>query len=137
MKILTATRQGADRADDFCYAVEGEIVTVSVVCDSPRCGCDRALGGLNSHRATTTVMVREVDLTIDDLGIAALGYLETSGWAEHIARSSTPEDGPEPVKSLALELVQFSADIASDFDEGAVLRVAYDRVDGSYRFQAA
>lgn len=134
--MLTATSQGADRADDFCYAVEGEIVTVTVVCDSPRCGCDRALGGLNSHRATTTVMVREVDLTIDDLGLAALGYLESAGWAELIAGRSMP-DGPDPVRSLALELVQFSADIASDFDEGTVLRVALDRVDGSYKFRPA
>jgi hypothetical protein len=41
------------------------------------------------------------------------------------------------VQALALELVQFSVEIASGFDEGVVLRVAYDRVDGSYIFRSA
>jgi hypothetical protein len=53
MKILTATAQGADREDDFCNAIEGEIVVPAMVCDSPNCGCDRSFSGLNSHTATT------------------------------------------------------------------------------------
>jgi hypothetical protein len=137
MKILTATAQGADRDDDFCYAIEGEIVMASVVCDSPNCGCDRALGGLNSHRATTTVMVRDLDLTMGDLETATVGYLESAGWATMIAEHSGPEDGPDPVRAVAHELMQDTLEVAAEFGEGVILRMAYDRQDDSWVFAPA
>jgi hypothetical protein len=135
MKILTATAQGADREDDFCNAIEGEIVVPAMVCDSPNCGCDRSFSGLNSHTATTTLMVREVDLTIDDLEEAAIGWAEAGGWAKLITENPEPDDGPEPVRAFARDLVQDSADFAADYAEGTILHVRYDRADESWTFE--
>ncbi len=73
MKVLTATvtTQGY-RGNDFDYCVEGELVHIGMVCAKDRsdpdggCGCGRAFAGLNSHRATTTAMIREIDFTRSD-----------------------------------------------------------------------
>ncbi|HEX2314678.1 MAG TPA: hypothetical protein VHJ17_13135 [Thermomonospora sp.] len=90
MKLLTATSvtQGY-RDNDFDWCVEGELVQIGVVCDRDRedpdgaCGCGRAFAGLNSHRATTTAMVREVP-----------GFTETD-YVEAI-RSSLQQQGYDP-----------------------------------------
>lgn len=88
MKLLTATseRQG-ERDGDFCYAVEGELVLLGLVCaddeknpDGP-CGCGRAFSGMSSMRATTTALVRDLDLTYDDLRMAVEAYYVTAGYA--------------------------------------------------------
>ena len=66
MKVLVATSQTqGQRENDFNFCVEGELVTVGLVCATDRydpdggCGCGRAFAGLNSHRATTTAKVKE------------------------------------------------------------------------------
>jgi hypothetical protein len=135
MKILTATTQGADRDDDFSAATEGEIVVAQMICDNPDCGCDRSFGGLNSHSATSTVMVREVDLTVDELVEAAIGYLESAGWTKVIIDNPEPDDGPNPVRSFARDLIQDSIDFAADFDVGRVLRMLFDREDETWSFE--
>jgi hypothetical protein len=82
MKILTAIRatQG-QRASDFNCCIEGEVVTfVGVLCDTDRredpdggCGCGRAFAGLNSHKGTTTAVVRDIDgYTFEDLAAAGM-----------------------------------------------------------------
>jgi hypothetical protein len=64
LKALVATARGQGvRANDFCFAVEGELVHVGFVCDSDThdadgpCGCGRSLSGVTSGFATTTVRV--------------------------------------------------------------------------------
>ncbi|GAA1557240.1 hypothetical protein GCM10009678_45290 [Actinomadura kijaniata] len=97
MKLLTATSvtQGY-RDNDFDWCVEGELVHIGVVCARDRddpdggCGCGRSFAGLNSHRATTTAMVREVPgFTEDDYVEAIRSSLEQQGYdpsfAEHEA----------------------------------------------------
>ncbi|MBW8480743.1 DUF7715 family protein [Actinomadura parmotrematis] len=97
MKLLTATNttQGY-RDNDFDWCVEGELVHIGVVCARDRddpdggCGCGRAFAGLNSHRATTTAMVREVPgFTEADYREAIRSSLEQQGYdpsyAEHEA----------------------------------------------------
>ncbi|MFC9974802.1 hypothetical protein ACFVH6_28255 [Spirillospora sp. NPDC127200] len=97
MKLLTATdvTQGY-RDNDFDWCVEGELVHIGVVCARDRddpdggCGCGRAFAGLNSHRATTTAMVREIEgFTEADYVEAIRSSLEQQGYdaayAEHEA----------------------------------------------------
>lgn len=91
MKALVATaRTQGQRPDDFTHCVDGELVYLGVVCDRDRydpdgpgaCGCGRAFIGLNSHRATTTVEVREVALDRGDFEEALRSSLEQAGWDE-------------------------------------------------------
>ncbi len=86
MKLLTATREGqGDRDGDFCFAVEGELVFVGFVCATDRrdpsggCGCGRAFSGLSSRKATTTALVRDLDLSYDDVSLALADHFVTTG----------------------------------------------------------
>ena len=76
LKVLTAVAQPVNpEPTDFSFAVDGELVVLNpMVCDSGSCGCERAAIGLGSRRATTTVMVSERDMTVDDIarGLASL-----------------------------------------------------------------
>src|SRR6476661_9452163 len=93
MKLLTATseRQG-ERDGDFCHAVEGELVLLGLVCADDEknpdgaCGCGRAFSGMSSMRATTTALVRELELTYDDLRMAVEAYYVTAGYAARLER---------------------------------------------------
>lgn len=87
MKVLVATNdtQG-QRTNDFCYCIEGELVTVGLICAADEsdpdggCGCGRAFAGLNSHKATTTAKVKEVELSEEDYVEALRSSLEVQGW---------------------------------------------------------
>jgi hypothetical protein len=87
MKVLVATNntQG-QRTNDFCFCVEGELVTVGLVCAADEsdpdggCGCGRAFAGLNSHKATTTAKVKDVELSEEDYVEALRSSLEQQGW---------------------------------------------------------
>ena len=69
MKILVCTSEGQGARDnDFCWTNEGEAALVGERCDSHEkgsvdgsCGCGRALMGLETRKASTTVRVAEVD----------------------------------------------------------------------------
>ncbi|GAC52445.1 DUF7715 family protein [Gordonia amicalis] len=138
MKVLTATASGATRHDDFCHAVEGEIVLPSwVVCDSRTCGCDRAFGGLNSHQATTTIMVRDLDLTVEDLTAATFGYLESAGWAELLRADADAGDSTDPAAAYALELLVPTLVLAAQLDPGTIIRVAYNRRADAWEYAVA
>lgn len=86
MKLLTATheRQG-DEDGDFCFAIEGELVLLGVVCATDAadldggCGCGRAFSGMSSLRATTTALVRDLDVSLDDVRAAVEGYYASAG----------------------------------------------------------
>jgi len=137
MKVLTATSSGATRADAFCHAVEGETVLPSSVSDSRTCGCDRAFGGLNSHQATTTIMVRDLDLTVEDLVAAAFGYLESAGWADLLRSDVVPEEPADPVAAYALELLVPTLVLAAQLDPGVIIRVAYNRRADAWEYAVA
>ncbi|MFA1547360.1 DUF7715 family protein [Actinomadura chokoriensis] len=97
LKLLTATNAGQGlRDNDFDWCVEGELVHIGTVCARDQgdpdggCGCGRSFAGLNSHRATTTAMVRDVPgFTEDDRVLAIRSSLEQQGcdpsFAEHEA----------------------------------------------------
>ena len=87
MRVLVATSQTqGQRENDFDFCVEGELVTVGLVCAADEqdpdggCGCGRAFAGLNSHRATTTAKVKEVDLSEEDYVEALRSSLAQQGW---------------------------------------------------------
>jgi hypothetical protein len=98
MKVLTATAvtQGR-RGNDFDYCVEGELVHIDKVCAADRgnpdgrCGCGRAFAGLNSHYATTTAMIREVQFGRDDYVDALRSSLDEQGWDS--ANAAAEADG--------------------------------------------
>jgi hypothetical protein len=86
MKLLTATRERqGERDGDFCFAVEGELVLLGYVCATDQadpdggCGCGRAFSGMSSMRATTTAVVRDLDVSIDDVRLAVEGYYVSAG----------------------------------------------------------
>jgi hypothetical protein len=87
MKILVATgRTQGWRRNDYHYCVEGELVWVQEPCARDRndsdgpCGCGRGFAGAASHRATTTAMVLETDLTREDMVLAFKTSLGDGGW---------------------------------------------------------
>jgi hypothetical protein len=99
MKILTATaRTQGQRSSDFHWCIEGELVHFGLVCAADRddpdggCGCGRAFAGLNSHRATTTALVRDVEgFTRDDYIEAIRSSLAQQGWDPTTAEDEADE----------------------------------------------
>lgn len=88
MRILVATKatQGK-RANDFSFAIEGEPAVIPAMeCDGEavdgHCGCRRAMVGLESHSATTTVKVVERDLTPRQLELIIRKSWQQAGWAK-------------------------------------------------------
>ena len=86
MRLLTATVQDqGGRPGDYTYATEGELLLIGDVCARDRrdpdggCGCGRAFAGMSSHRATTTAVVRELDLTPDGVSLAVAAYYSAGG----------------------------------------------------------
>lgn len=86
MRLLTATRQEqGNRPGDFCFAIEGELVVIDEPCATDRadadggCGCGRAFAGMSSLRATTTALVRDLDVSPDDVRRAVEGYHASAG----------------------------------------------------------
>jgi hypothetical protein len=127
MKLLTATtRTQGQRDSDFTWCVEGELVTVAgVICGRDRaegpdggCGCGRSFGGLNSHKATTTAIVKDVEgFTFDDLLEAVFSYRQQAGWLEE---GNAQHDAD--VKHETCEL----AELAAQYDTATVLERRLD-----------
>lgn len=122
MKVLTATTETQGQRDsDFSWCVPGELVTmVNVFCDRDKqegpdggCGCGRSFVGLDSHKATTTAIVADIDgYTFEDLLEAVRSHRQQPGWIG----ADNPEAG---------ELIEAEADalaeVAAGHDAGTVL----------------
>ena len=87
MKVLTATRETQGwRDNDFFCTVEGELVMFPPIeCDcgsiDDGCGCHRAMVGLASHRATTTMKVVERgDLDLETYSVLIADSLHDQGY---------------------------------------------------------
>jgi hypothetical protein len=121
MRLLTATRerQGED-SGDFCHAVEGELVLLGFVCATDQadpdggCGCGRAFSGMSSMRATTTALVRDLDLTPDDVRMAVEGYYTAAGMGPEAI-------GAEELAAAVAEELDIMARIAAWVPAGAVV----------------
>ena len=128
MKLLTATRERQGEQDgDFCFAVEGELVLLGFVCATDEanpdggCGCGRAFSGMSSMKATTTALVRDLDITYDDL----IGAVET-----HLVAAGTGPDalGPVAFADLLDETVQGTVHFARFWPVGSVVGRRLDSV---------
>ena len=99
MKILVATglTQGLE-ANDYHFCIEGELVWIQEPCASGRdepdggCGCGRGFAGAASHRATTTAMVVESEMTPGEMVLAFETSLEDGGWPTAWTRDVTDEN---------------------------------------------
>ena len=121
MKLLTVTRERqGERDGDFCDAIEGELVLLGLVCaDDERdpdggCGCGRAFSGMSSMRATTTALVRDLDVSVDDVKLAVEGYYLSSGIGPDVIGGAAFAD-------LVAETVGYMADVAEPLQVGAVV----------------
>lgn len=88
MKVLVSVDRPT-RADDFCFVPDGEIVyEQALTCSSfdraMQCGCGRSLAGTTTHKATSMMEVREVDMSDDDLMALALKCGKETGWGARV-----------------------------------------------------
>ena len=124
MKLLTATAltQG-QRENDYHWCVEGELVRFDVTCARDRydpdggCGCGRGFAGMNSQRATTTALVRDLPLTERDVRLALAASLHAAGY----------HDDPDAIADLAAEARELIF-LASSFEVGDVLERRLDEI---------
>jgi hypothetical protein len=121
MKLLTATRERqGERDGDFCHAIEGELVLLGFVCATDEadpdggCGCGRAFSGMSSLRATTTALVRDLDVSIDDVRLAVEGYYVSAGMGADVI------GGAEFAEVVSATLDDM-ADISRSLPVGAVV----------------
>ncbi|BBY90641.1 hypothetical protein MGALJ_03100 [Mycobacterium gallinarum] len=94
MKILVATRLTQGTAPtDYHHCVEGELVWMQEPCDrdlrnpSMPCGCGRGFTGAASHRATTTAMVVDTEMTREEVVLAFNTSLVDGGWPSEWAEA--------------------------------------------------
>jgi len=127
MKLLTATSAGqGDRPNDFCFTVEGELVLAGFVCATDEadpdggCGCGRAFSGMSSRRATTTAVVRDLDLDEDDLRLAVESYYTAAGMG--------PDVLGDDFATLVEGTVEESLLVGRSCDAGTVVRRRLDRL---------
>jgi hypothetical protein len=128
MKLLTATRERQGEHDgDFCHAIEGELVLLGVVCATDEadpdggCGCGRAFSGMSSLRATTTALVRDLDVSVDDARLAVEGYYVSAGTGPGVIGAG---DFSEMVAATLLDMVE----IAGALPAGAVVGRRLDQL---------
>ncbi len=112
MKLLTATRERQGEQDgDFCHAIEGELVLLGFVCATDEadpdggCGCGRAFSGMSSMRATTTAVVRDLDVSLDDVRLAVEGYYVSAGMGADVIGE---EDFEEMVSATLEDLAEIA-----------------------------
>jgi hypothetical protein len=128
MKLLTATRERqGERDGDFCHAIEGELVLVGFVCATDRddpdggCGCGRAFSGMSSMRATTTALVRDLDVSFDHARSAVEGYYVSAGMGPDVI-------GSAEFTAMVAETLVGMADLADSVPVGAVVGRRLDRL---------
>lgn len=116
MKVLVATSETrGQRKNDFGHATDGEIVMFGSECDGEpvdgRCGCRRAMIGVDSHKATTTMKVVDMPtLTQDGLTERVHAALKAGGWGrddEAGLRKWAQEDAKELARVAAFFTVGF------------------------------
>lgn len=91
MKLLTAAAPRGP--EDFSFVPEGEILynAVIVCCNSASCGCNRALSGTATPKATSIARVSEVDISSGELFQLAADVGKRSGWGGDVVWASFQE----------------------------------------------
>lgn len=122
MKVLVAAPDAervTTKKNDFNSATPGEVLTLGSVCDGDaahrrRCGCGRAFSGLDSTKATTFGIVKEMD--DDDVRRLVHDSQFVSGWTLGDDRDATTE--------MVMEDVRMLAEMVDDQPVGAEIRVS-------------
>lgn len=127
--ISTGETQG-DQPGDYTWVPEGELVArYGMVCDSEQpdgtgCGCGRGFAGFDTHRATTTAKVVEVDMTEIEWRASLFATLVDTGWADAME--------PDDVAGLLDEIVELDVHGIAELPVGAIVgRLAYNGHDGA------
>jgi hypothetical protein len=122
MKLLTATHEGqAERDGDFCDAVEGELVIVGEADAIDQDGGQRVFSGLRSRRATTTAVVRRLDLGREDLELAVAGWLAAVGITAEVI-------GDLEYAELFIDAVDDMVRFGAAWPENTIVRRSFDGV---------
>ena len=109
MRLFVAT-ETLDEEDDFSFTVPGELVHFPpVICDCPGCGCEVSMAGFVSHRATTSFVVRDLDLDVDTFTELLFETLRDGGWV-----TSGSTDDRDWVRNWAVEHIEAAADIPTE-----------------------
>lgn len=85
--LVAAPAEQATGPGDFSFATDGELLYEGqvVCCSSLTCGCNRALAGVDSSKATTMAVVAEVELPKAGLIEVADRVAARAGWdADHV-----------------------------------------------------
>ena len=122
MKLLTATHERQeDRDGAFCHAVEGELVILGEVSAIDQDDGERVFCGLRSRRATTTAVVRDIDLSREDLELAVAGWLAAEGITAELI-------GDLEYAELFIDAVDDMIRFGDVWPENTVVRRAFDGV---------
>lgn len=109
MKVFVATEPN-DGDREFSFTIPGELVHLPpVVCDCPDCGCERAMAGFVSHKATTSFVVRDLDLDRDTYFGLLFESLKVGGWVSE----GSPDDSAW-VRSWAEEHIEMAAGLPAE-----------------------
>lgn len=119
MKVFVAT-EPTHEDRDFSFTIPGELVHLPpLICDCPDCGCDRAMAGFVSHKATTSFVVRDLDLDTNTYSDLLFETLKAGGWVSEESSADAAW-----VRSWAEEHIE----IAAHFAPEVPLQVDGDRV---------
>ena len=119
MKVMVSTSQTqGHRKNDFSWTTEGELVKFGMECDGEavdgKCGCRRSFSGFDSHKAGTTAMVVDRDMTREDFFDKMCEALKQEGWYR-----------PEENEGLSVAEIDEEVDellnIASGFTTGQII----------------
>ena len=112
MRLLTATREDqGELPGDFCFTIEGELVLPNdLVCAADRnnpagrCGCGRAFVGLGSRKATTTALVRDLDIAPSELRTAVEDFQVVRGLGPDVIGAAEFDEVVEAELALLEEI---------------------------------
>lgn len=118
MKLMVAA-EAVENEEDFVWTIAGELVHFPVsVCSCPDCGCERAMAGFVSHKATTCFLVRDLDIDPSTYTDLLWDSLFEEGW---VSEGSTEDR--EWVQEWADEHMSVAASLPVE----TTLRVRHDQ----------
>ena len=129
MKILVATKETQGRrTNDFCWCKEGELLMFSTFqCSGgfvdDECGCHRAMSGIETLTATTTMRVVEEDVAVEDLIKRIFDALRQGSWDKMFNDVTLLKKARTIVKEIIEITEEFPPGVVLERREGFQVRV--------------